>query len=304
MTPYCKADGSACVACNSNAQCGGETPICNQGTNTCSGCLVNSDCAAPNPVCYGGQCVRNGACPLNGSTVSYDGLTYDLIWIDINNNNTEEQGECWFKENIASTQTKMSDNSLRKLDLGADYVCVAADNRTDSDCLASTGGKGYLYTWVAAYGLLDSCYMGPCDDSLAIYRQGVCPPNWHVATDVEWNQMEMALTTSGPCNGDRREWGCDGAGYALKTKGYGNGLSIWPWFNSNIYNTNSSGFSAVAAGYYMNNYNMPGEEAFFWTNEVSEDSAAFARHLEVNNAAVDRPIQKRVDMLSVRCVHD
>ncbi|MGC4119651.1 MAG: hypothetical protein QM765_34785 [Myxococcales bacterium] len=50
-TPYC--DGSACVACLSNANCGGATPVCRFGQ--CVGCSTNSECSSPTPICNSGQ---------------------------------------------------------------------------------------------------------------------------------------------------------------------------------------------------------------------------------------------------------
>ena len=56
------ANAGQCVACTSNAQCGGATPICNLTTNLCGGCTRDADCPSATPACVltgtnAGRCV-------------------------------------------------------------------------------------------------------------------------------------------------------------------------------------------------------------------------------------------------------
>lgn len=52
---FCEVPHARCVACLSDANCGGATPRCHQGTGVCEACLTNADCPAGG-ACFQGSC--------------------------------------------------------------------------------------------------------------------------------------------------------------------------------------------------------------------------------------------------------
>ncbi|MCH2023274.1 MAG: T9SS type A sorting domain-containing protein [Saprospiraceae bacterium] len=87
--------------------------------------------------------------------------------------------------------------------------------------------------------------------------QGICPNGWHVPSDAEWTELEMAL---GLPAADTAIYGLRGthAGHMKSTTGWVSGMN----------GTNTSGFNALPAGYYnsSNNFVDLGSVATFWTS--------------------------------------
>ena len=73
MTPVCATSTTAaggakagmCVACLSNANCGGKTPICDLPTNVCVKCGADTDCSAVSP----SICMNDGHCATDAEVI-------------------------------------------------------------------------------------------------------------------------------------------------------------------------------------------------------------------------------------------
>lgn len=187
--------------------------------------------------------------------------------------------QCWMKQNLnygktvtsytsASTHSDMFNNSIPE---------KYAPNG-DSTKLPQYGG---LYEW----------------DELMNYStvagsQGLCPANWHVPTDAEWQTMIAAaggtmITTTGGSGGNK-----------LKALGEGFGAGA---------GTNTSGFSAKAAGdrdSYGIFYGL-GLRFIFWTSTQTTSPSAYQYTLwaEKDTIARDGNIQK-ITGLACRCVRN
>ena len=127
---------------------------------------------------------------------------------------------------------------------------------------------GYLYTWETALK--------------------VCPDGWHLPSDAEFEKLSNFLG------------GADEAGGKLKEEG------TTHWNSPNAGATNSSGFSALAAGY---NGSEPykvfvGLMAYFWSYDEGVADSEVARALYSNKVEFSRYGITRENGLSVRCIKD
>ena len=148
--------------------------------------------------------------------------------------------------------------------------------------------------------------------------RGLAPKGWHVPSDAEWKELEMALGMSRTEADDTGERGIDAdrglwiiikdfifrkkyAGGKLKEAGN----SYWKSPNTGA--TNESGFSALpggcretAGGFYDAEYT-----AHFWTStEYHESFLAWCRRLSYNSPEIGRNRDDKASGLSVRCIKD
>ena len=135
--------------------------------------------------------------------------------------------------------------------------------------------------------------------------QGICPTGWHVPSDAEWKQMEIAV---GMSQNDADNTGYRGAIAAKLSDNTG-------WTYSSTANAagnlsapdrNSSGFSALPAGNYNQNGNYInfGTFAFFWSATQYDSSSTWRRSLYYDLAGVNRAYTNKYYGFSVRCVKD
>ena len=157
---------------------------------------------------------------------------------------------------------------------------------------------GLLYNWKAMMRNSSSSSANPSG------VQGVCPTGWHVPSDAEWKQMEMAVGMS--------QSDADNSGFRgnIAAKLSGN----TGWTSSNTSNAagnqsatgrNSSGFSVLPAGYRDGeNWNFAGN-ATLCSTTVNENSRMWTRSLYYDNAGVYRSTNSNKAFgYSVRCVKD
>ena len=143
-----------------------------------------------------------------------------------------------------------------------------------SGCLVYDGVEkyletyGYLYTWETALK--------------------VCPDGWHLPSDAEFEKLSNFL--GGP----------DIAGGKLKEVG------TTHWNSPNTGATNSSGFSALAAGYNGSDaYKVYiGLMAYFWSYDEGFADSEVARALYSTKGESTRYGITRENGLSVRCIKD
>jgi len=92
--------------------------------------------------------------------------------------------------------------------------------------------------------------------------QGICPPGWHIPTSAEWDSLITAV---------------GGDGNALKAIGQGVNAGA---------GTNTSGFSALLAGYrdhYLPYFDFKGGIAWLWTSSKDEYNFLYAYFLNLIN---------------------
>ncbi len=122
-----------------------------------------------------------------------------------------------------------------------------------------------------------SCYdddEGNCDEYGGFYSwdeamqydttggsRGICPPGWHIPTRVELTTLKNTVFSSGN---------------ALKEIGQGSGLGS---------GTNTSGFSALLAGYrhFNSSYSELNINGHFWSSSLDATTRTYATHMYLNS---------------------
>ena len=154
---------------------------------------------------------------------------------------------------------------------------------------------GRLYTWAAAMDSVGTwsanskgCgYLKTCSPSNPV--RGVCPKDWHLPSNDEWNTLVNAV-------GDSIT-----AGKVLKS------TSGWNNYNGKGGNgTDAFGFSAFSTGYRVasGSYSTEGDYANVWSSTEDDDEGAYNMHLYYHNDDVDLDNNPKYNGFSVRCVKD
>lgn len=137
----------------------------------------------------------------------------------------------------------------------------------DSATYAATYGR--LYNW---YAVVDS--------------RGLCPSGWHVPSDPEWSLMASYL------------------GGQLVAGGKMKSTTGWSYPNSGA--TNSSGFSAIPAGFrdYTGAFEGNGSYAYFWSTSEASLIYGWLRSLSYLDDNLSMDYIYKQSGFSVRCVKD
>jgi uncharacterized protein (TIGR02145 family) len=187
--------------------------------------------------------------------------------IDGNSYNTIQIGaQCWIKSNLKATKYR-----------NGDAIPTGYNN---NDWGTTISGAYAIYnndtSLISLYGLH---YNGFAVND----PRGICPTGWHVPTDNEFNLLGNTL------GGDSV------AGGAMKAVNLG-------FSAPNTGATNSSGFSAVAAGYFgpMGGNTDLWVNGYFW----SANSGNWVRRVYYLDSAVHRHSYGSTWGFSVRCLRD
>ena len=175
-------------------------------------------------------------------------------------------GRCWMKENLAYG-TILSPESVPQTDnCIPEKYCLASD--------ATCSAYGGLYQWneLMAYSSTSA-------------NQGLCPPEWHVPTETEWQTLITSITTgiTPPADGV--------AGSFIKD------IFLNP------------GFLALTKGiYYLNNTwsfatGSP-TGTLYWTSTPGGSGRNIARGVNSINPSTSKYAGSRENAFSVRCVKD
>lgn len=185
--------------------------------------------------------------------------------------NTVQIGtQCWFQQNL-NIGTRIN-GSQDQADNGIiEKYCY---NNDEANC-ATFGG---LYQW----------------DELMQYvttegAKGICPTGWHLPTDLEWTALTDFLG------------GVSVAGGKMKEAGYAH------WNSPNTGATNSSGFTAFAAGYRSDNggFGSLATNAQFWSSSQLIETGAYGRGLYYESVLVSHyGDYYKIYGFSCRCLKD
>jgi len=125
--------------------------------------------------------------------------------------------------------------------------------------------------------------------------KAACPPGWHLPTDDEWKQLEMAI---GMSQSEADDSGGRGTNEGTKLKA----TSGW---NNNGNGTDDFGFSALPGGHRSTNgyFNYLGNYGYWWS---ATDVGSHAWHRLMNFSApiVARSGNDKENGFSIRCVRD
>jgi uncharacterized protein (TIGR02145 family) len=206
---------------------------------------------------------NTGGCAGGPTTVTdIDGNVYNVVSIG---------NQCWMKENLKTTHYKNG--------------AAIPSNLSDAQWQATTSGASADYnndpTNTAVYGKLYNWYA-------VADPQGLCPTNWHVPTDAEFDTLFNYLGGDSVCGGAMKE------------------IGTTHWASPNTGATNSSGFTGLPGGYinFLGTYDFIGYRGFWWSATQQSVPVAYTRLLNCDNSSVYRDISGKTTGFSVRCVRD
>lgn len=213
---------------------------------------------------------KEGGTYIYGEEVQAKTSIETLKDVDNNTYNAIEIGtQVWMQENLKVIHYRNGDPITN----------VTADNAWSS----TTSGA---YCWYDnnpsnkdTYGALYNFYN--VEDS-----RNLCPSGWHVPSDAEWTTLSNYLGGDDISGGKLKEFG----------------LSHWNHPNTDA--TNSSGFSALPAGYreFDGAFNSLGDEGKWWSRTLNDLSTAFFRYIYNNYSTLFNENFKKNSGLSIRCI--
>ncbi len=186
-------------------------------------------------------------------TINYEGKTYETVVIG---------NQCWMRENL-------------NFETNSGSFCYG---NVSSNCQT----YGRLYNW---YTMMNG---ESSSNNVPSGVQGICPDEWHIPSDAEWDILTDYL--GGSYNGGK-----------MKETGTAH------WFDPNAGANNMSGFTALAGGGKIlpgSSVNM-GKRGIFWSSTlVGTRSDAWCRMLIYTSSQIQSYEWTSGNSNSVRCVKD
>ena len=222
-------------------------------------------------------------CPGMPTVTDHEGNVYNTVQIG---------SHCWTKENMRCVTSPTTGTYLITPD-GTSYTCTGKQAHWVNGDSATYAPLGYgvLYNWNAAVDTFNTAYGELHVDTTRVHpvfaywlenRRGICPEGWHIPSFQEWpRNVATALASNIGWNS------CSEEG----TPGY------------NPDSNNVTGFSALPAGFYFNNYSNFGAEAIFWTATRWELSCPSAKYIDYDLSSIGS-WNDPDNCFSVRCVRD
>ena len=222
-------------------------------------------------------------CGDDDNPANSDNLTGTVADIDGNIYQTVKIGDQWWMaENLRVTHYRNGDPIPIVTDDGAwsNLTTGAYCNYDNDEDNADIYGR--LYNWFA---VADS--------------RNIAPADWHVATEDEWQQLEVFIGINPDTASSIGRHGTDEGG-KLKE------VDTTHWHSPNTGATNESGFTALPGGCRDNTaiFLALRECSFFWSSEEYNDDRALYRTMWYDESYICcDPYHKRGGF-SVRCVQD
>ncbi len=239
--------------------------------NSCQ-CISNSDISnsgalllPENSICTN-EYISVAGCEGDTALVYFD-VVYDLVEIN---------GQCWFKENLATTKFRDGSNIPQVTDNGTWYNMQGPAFCWYNNNPSYAAERGAMYNWwVGTTGLL-------------------CPSGWHVPTDCDWMYLENSIgmptvlqTSTG--------WRAGGYAAALKDTS---------WNSGTVSGTNVSGFTGKPGGFRYWGGPFTALDGFsrWWSINQFDAQQGQHRNLWSDNNDIGRGGDYKQMGFSVRCV--
>jgi uncharacterized protein (TIGR02145 family) len=186
-----------------------------------------------------------------------------------------EHTQVWMAQNLdVGTMIEGSQNQTNNSIL--EKYCYENDT---SNCILHGG----LYQWDEAMQYITT-----------EGAQGICPPGWHIPTDLEWCTFQTIIDPATDCPNN---W--DGYDSGIKTR------SSTGWDVGN--GTNSSGFTAIPTALRDLNGTFPnyiGCATWWWSSTLISGTDVSARQIYCTSGSISRESDNRENGFSVRCISD
>lgn len=217
-----------------------------------------------------------GGSNCQSSVTDIDGNVYQVVTIG---------NQCWMTQNLRTTRFNNGQAIPQVIDNAVWTSTSSAASASYNNNIANDIVHGKLYNWYAVGS-----------------TNGLCPQGWHVPSDDEWMQLELALGmpfdmvhAMGP-RGNAQQVG--GKMKAIS--------SLWSSPNSGA--TNQSEFYGLPSGlkhHIDGAFDRFGLNALWWTSSTGQLSQnAWYRMLSHDNAAVTRSEFNKRSGYCVRCIKD
>jgi uncharacterized protein (TIGR02145 family) len=171
---------------------------------------------------------------------------------------------------------------------------VCYDNQ-ESNC----DQYGRLYDWATAMALPSKCNnvlsTGDVDCAISAKHRGICPSNYHIPSDADWNALMKFANPSCSDNSD-----CAGAGTKLKS------ATGWNTGSGYIPGTDDYGFSALPGGYGYSGgiFYDAGNYGDWWSATEGSSGNAYYRYMYYNYEFAYWVNYSKGSLFSVRCLQD
>ena len=201
------------------------------------------------------------------ATVDYGGKIYNTIQIGT---------QCWLKENL-DIGTRINGSQNQTNNSPTNFIEKYCYNDLDANCVTYGG----LYEWAEAVqyknGATNSSSPSP---TFTGNIQGVCPTGWHIPTSAEYQGLKTTVSNNGN---------------SLKAIGQGSGGGT---------GTNTSGFSALLAGFNNYSFYSIGSDTHLWTS--TEYLASYSVDIRMDYTTSDIAFDnfEKSYGYSVRCLKD
>jgi uncharacterized protein (TIGR02145 family) len=169
----------------------------------------------------------------------------------------------------------------------------ASGSKCFNNSYANCTIRGKLYNWAMAMKLSTSCNLSNCYPQIGTKHQGICPNDWHIPGNADWDVLMKFVDPSCSNNSSCAN------GNKLKTVGG------W-WYNTG--GTDDYGFSALPGGYGRSNGGFGSENSGYWwsASELNTNSAYLVAIFSLDDSfgLGGNSWSKGDDFISVRCVKD
>ena len=185
-------------------------------------------------------------CPNTPTVTDYDGNTYNTVQIG---------NQCWMKENLRTKH--YADGEIIPFNAGVSY----SQPRCFQNDELNLTSYGLYYNWYATMKGSPSSNTNPSG------VQGVCPNGWHVPSKSEWNQLLSYL-------GENQDYVCGNSNNNIAQSMAAN--VDWQEYPTSctigfdLSQQNSSGFSALPAGWFDVEYKSVGSYCGFMSSTLEE----------------------------------
>ncbi|MGL1936276.1 MAG: hypothetical protein OCD01_14695 [Fibrobacterales bacterium] len=199
----------------------------------------------------------------------------------LNNTIIDERDAQSYRTTVIGTQTWMAEN----LNYSANNTMGYCSGETTTENALTCDTYGRLYDWnVAMAGSQES----GANPSMV---QGICPADWHLPSDSEWDQLMEYVDANN---------GSEGIGQSLKA------TTLWSSNSRGGVGTDLFGFSALPAGFGGTNsrggyYNSLTNYGIHWSTSLS-GTKVLRRDLRYSDNELSIDYSEKAWMGSVRCV--
>ena len=242
-------------------------------------------------------------CPNTPTVTDHEGNVYATVQIG---------QQCWMRDNLRTTTSPSTGTYLIPA-VGTGYTYTGKQARWYNDDSATYAPMNYglLYNWNAAVDTFNTAYGETSVNSISSnavsvtftgHRRGICPAGWHLPSDAEWTTLEQSQTTMDVSN---TGWRGDHAGKLAGGSSWITSTTAKAPGNMNYGERNTSGFSAVPAGYsYGSSFYNVGYSTTFCSATHYNSYSAYHRYLYYSDADVSRNGVAKSNGCSVRCIRD